>query len=80
MRKTILIALAVGSLLFSGCANTHHEAKQWEYKVERVPIGPEGTRPVAPEHREVFLNKMAKDGWIFVCVDGDTFYFKRPKK
>ena len=80
MKKCFLIALAVANMLLAGCAGAHHEARQWEYKVAVVPIGPEGTYPVRAPQREQFLNQMAKDGWTFICVEGETFYFKRPKK
>ena len=80
MKKSIAVVIAASTLLLAGCSTTHHAAKQWEYKVARTPIGPEGTRPVGIERREQFLNELAKDGWILVSADSDLFYLKRPSR
>jgi hypothetical protein len=80
MKKSIAVAIATGTLWLAGCSSTHQAAKQWEYKVARTPLGPEGTRPVSVETREKFLNELARDGWILVATDTDVFYLKRPKR
>ena len=80
--RSVLVLVAVSSMLLAGCCSVHHEVKL-EYKVTQVPGVPAetaNTRGPSLEEREKYLNSQGNDGWILVSEDMGVFYLKRPKK
>lgn len=80
--RSVLVLIAVSSMLLAGCCSVHH-AGRWEYKVTQVPGVPQetaNTRGPSLEEREKYLNRLGNDGWILVSEDLGVFYLKRPKK
>lgn len=69
--RVLIIATAL--LFLTGCS-TERYAVRWEYKAAT-------TNAMGSEQMDSFLNGMAKDGWIFVEKDRDSFcyIFKRAK-
>jgi uncharacterized protein YceK len=88
MKNSIVLILAVSTVLLAGCCTSrHHEqATKWEYKVEDYTHwkfdtggGPKAWTANVQDH----LNQLGKDGWILVTTLGEgqrVFYFKRPVK
>jgi hypothetical protein len=52
------------------------EAPAWEYKIGIAPANAAAGQKEVPE---LFLNVLAKRGWIFVGENQGIFHFKRPK-
>jgi|SRR5208282_2463463 len=80
--RSVVVLIAVSSMLLAGCCSVHH-ADKWEYKVTQVPGAPEETanmRGPSLEERERYLNTLGNDGWILVSEDQAVFYLKRPEK
>jgi hypothetical protein len=80
--RSVLVLIAVSSMLLAGCCSVHH-ADKWEYKVTQVLGAPQetaNTRGPSLEEREKYLNRLGNDGWILVSEDLGVFYLKRPKK
>jgi uncharacterized protein YceK len=71
MKKSIVLAFAVSTVLLAGCCTAHH-TENWEYK--QVMVQPS----------DAALNKLADEGWSLVCCSydghGGRYVLKRPKQ
>ncbi len=70
---TCILSFATALLFLTGCS-TERSAVRWEYKAAT-------TNAMGAEQMDSFLNGLAKDGWIYVEKDRDSFcyIFKRAK-
>jgi hypothetical protein len=80
MKNTVMLTLAVSSMLLAGCCTTPH-ATQWEYKVVE--------KYLSPNELQKQIDAQLPDGWEFVTVstapEGNSppcgfIVFRKPKQ
>ena len=77
MRSTSIPDAAVGPGRVQHIRCVALEAPAWEYKIGIASAGVSAGQKEVPE---LFLNVLAKRGWIFVGENQGIFHFKRPKR